>query len=37
VTLFADDTSIIVTNCNHGGLQTALNKITDSDTVCRWY
>jgi hypothetical protein len=26
VVLFADDTSIIVTNCNQGGLQTALKK-----------
>jgi hypothetical protein len=26
VVLFADDTSVIVTNYNQGGLQTALNK-----------
>jgi hypothetical protein len=26
VVLFADDTSILVINCNQGGLQTALNK-----------
>ena len=32
VELFADDTSIIVTNSNQGGLKTALNK-TLSDTI----
>jgi len=26
VVLFANDTSIILTNCNQGGLQTALNE-----------
>ena len=31
VVLFADDTCIIVTNSNQGGLQTALKKKTLSD------
>ena len=33
--LFGDDTSIIVTNSNQSGLQTALNK-TPSDIISRF-
>jgi len=33
--LVADDTSIIVTNSNQGGLQTALNKILSD--IITWF